>query len=325
MSLANAALSWIMGLVFAASVVLFLAVHHRRRQRRVQYFSNPGNRSAVLNREFLLAASRLDATGVTELANLGADPQATTQTYGDGMYHLALHAMALIGEPRIEILQALRDAGCNPDQRDGCGRTASALAECLFLEGLPEDLITPPRHCDPAFMTPQPHTAVSYSTQDHKTVKMAGISVPIKIMHEGEGHVVTIELKNGEIYRGKLVEAEDNMNSQLRDVTFTARDGQVAHVESVYIRGSKIRFFVLPDMLKNAPMFKRASAKGMTAGRGKTAILRAQALGKLWAAHAQSSCSFLVVDAYLVRSARFAAAAKAASRGRGAGRGHQYR
>ena len=27
-------------------------------------------------------------------------------------------------------------------------------------------------------------------------------------------------------------------------------------LDSVYIRGSKIRFMVLPDMLKNAPMFK---------------------------------------------------------------------
>lgn len=32
------------------------------------------------------------------------------------------------------------------------------------------------------------------------------------------------------------------MNSQMRDVTFTARDGQVTHLDTVYIRGSKIRF-----------------------------------------------------------------------------------
>jgi small nuclear ribonucleoprotein D3 len=36
------------------------------------------------------------------------------------------------------------------------------------------------------------------------------------------------------------------------------------------------RFFVLPDMLKNAPMFKRAQNKGSSIGRGKSAILRAQ-------------------------------------------------
>lgn len=31
-------------------------------------------------------------------------------------------------------------------------------------------------------------------------------TVPLKLLHEAEGHVVSIELKNGELYRGKLVE-----------------------------------------------------------------------------------------------------------------------
>lgn len=132
------------------------------------------------------------------------------------------------------------------------------------------------------------------------------------------------------------------MNSRMEDVVFTARDGQVTHLEAVYIRGSKIRyafsdpaafllqhvnlnrlfrvfstprFFVLPDMLKNAPMFKKSTtgiAIGATSfvyfpfllwlcllshlpgfpppppflpfnlltGRGKSAILRAQAAAK---------------------------------------------
>ena len=36
-------------------------------------------------------------------------------------------------------------------------------------------------------------------------------------------------------------QAEDNMNSRMEDITFTARDGQVSHLQAVYIRGSKIR------------------------------------------------------------------------------------
>ena len=31
--------------------------------------------------------------------------------------------------------------------------------------------------------------------------------------------------------------AEDNMNVQLKDITVTARDGRVSHLEQVYIRG----------------------------------------------------------------------------------------
>lgn len=105
------------------------------------------------------------------------------------------------------------------------------------------------------------------------------IGVPIKVLHEAEGHVVTCETNSGEIYRGKLVEAEDNMNCQMANITVTYRDGRSAQLENVYIRGSKIRFLILPDMLKNAPMFKKVQSKGSgggAAGRGKSAILRAQ-------------------------------------------------
>ena len=44
--------------------------------------------------------------------------------------------------------------------------------------------------------------------------------------------------------------AEDNMNVQLKDITVTSRDGRVAHLEQVYIRGSHVRYFVVPDMLR---------------------------------------------------------------------------
>lgn len=104
------------------------------------------------------------------------------------------------------------------------------------------------------------------------------IGVPIKILHEAEGHIVTCETITGEVYRGKLIEAEDNMNCQMSNITVTYRDGRVSQLENVFIRGSKIRFLILPDMLKNAPMFKKMGPKGGTAstGRGKSAILRAQ-------------------------------------------------
>ncbi|CAG9770827.1 unnamed protein product [Ceutorhynchus assimilis] len=101
------------------------------------------------------------------------------------------------------------------------------------------------------------------------------IGVPIKVLHEAEGHIVTCETITGEVYRGKLIEAEDNMNCQMTQITVTYRDGRVAQLENVYIRGSKMRFLILPDMLKNAPMFKKQTKAGV-AGRGKSGILRAQ-------------------------------------------------
>ncbi|KAK6013193.1 LSM domain protein [Teladorsagia circumcincta] len=85
---------------------------------------------------------------------------------------------------------------------------------------------------------------------------MTSVGVPIKILHEAEGHVVTLETVTGEVYRGKLLEAEDNMNCQMAEVCVTFRDGRTHQLDNVFVRGNKIRFMILPDMLKNAPMFK---------------------------------------------------------------------
>mmetsp|Transcript_33887 Transcript_33887/g.133046 ORF Transcript_33887/g.133046 Transcript_33887/m.133046 type:complete len:128 (-) Transcript_33887:137-520(-) len=102
------------------------------------------------------------------------------------------------------------------------------------------------------------------------------IGIPIKLLHEAVSHVVTLETKAGDLYRGKLASAEDNMNVQLRHATCTRRDGKVTTLEHVFIRGSKIRFMIFPDMLENAPMFERlkalkegkATARGIGRGRG---------------------------------------------------------
>lgn len=42
----------------------------------------------------------------------------------------------------------------------------------------------------------------------------------------------------------------------MSDVSVTLRDGRTHTLDNVFIRGSQIRFLILPDMLKNAPMFK---------------------------------------------------------------------
>jgi small nuclear ribonucleoprotein D3 len=58
-------------------------------------------------------------------------------------------------------------------------------------------------------------------------------------------------------------------------VTHTSRSGKITRLEQVYVRGSHIRFIVLPDILKNAPVFKRVAQsmkkkkEEKTAGRGR--------------------------------------------------------
>ena len=64
-------------------------------------------------------------------------------------------------------------------------------------------------------------------------------------------------MKNGEIYRGLLVSAEDTMNMTLSEVVRTGNNGHVSKLPGVYLRGGSIRFISLPDLLKNAPVFKK--------------------------------------------------------------------
>lgn len=125
------------------------------------------------------------------------------------------------------------------------------------------------------------HTAAlnNQSTHPSPYPLFTAVSVPVKLLKEGEGHVVTAELKSGEVYRGLLVESEDTMNVHLSDVTHTARNGKVRKLEQVYLRGSHLKFIVLPEILKNAPVFKKVQGmkrkeSSKTAGRGKGGAFR---------------------------------------------------
>ena len=70
---------------------------------------------------------------------------------------------------------------------------------------------------------------------------------------------------------------------------------EVTNLEQVYLRGSQIRYFILPDMLRHAPMFKkkgRGAGRGVYGvpgkGRGKGLATRARtaaAATRKWAAH----------------------------------------
>ncbi|CAL6299378.1 unnamed protein product [Bathycoccus prasinos] len=101
-----------------------------------------------------------------------------------------------------------------------------------------------------------------------------GVGIPVKLMHESEGHVITVELKSGELYRGTLVEAEDNWNCQLTNVSHTARDGKTETLVVGKLLLARIENpdgYRAPDMLKNAPMFKKIDprTKSVLAGGGK--------------------------------------------------------
>eukprot|EP00038_Savillea_parva_P008455 m.177071 g.177071 ORF g.177071 m.177071 type:complete len:123 (+) comp14281_c0_seq1:119-487(+) len=109
------------------------------------------------------------------------------------------------------------------------------------------------------------------------------LGIPVKLLHESHGHIVTVELKNGDSYRGKLSNVEDNMNVQFHECQRTDRLGRTSELQTVFIRGNQIRFFVIPNMLRNAPMFRNQAAKlkGETIGAGVGGVGKAAVLRKI--------------------------------------------
>mmetsp|Transcript_2504 Transcript_2504/g.4311 ORF Transcript_2504/g.4311 Transcript_2504/m.4311 type:complete len:130 (-) Transcript_2504:110-499(-) len=116
-----------------------------------------------------------------------------------------------------------------------------------------------------------------------------GIGIPVQILHESMEHVVTVETRNGDLFRGKVLNVEDNMNVLMQKVTVTRRDGKLVHLENVFIRGSKVRFMVLPDILAESPVFKRQEmmkeakgqiGRGLGRGRGITGASRGRSRGR---------------------------------------------
>jgi len=90
---------------------------------------------------------------------------------------------------------------------------------------------------------------------------MSNVGVPVKLLFEAEGMKITVEMKNGEIYRGLLLGAEETMNVSLSEVLRTARNGQISKLPNVYLRGSSVRFIVLPNLLKSAPVFQKVTTQ----------------------------------------------------------------
>jgi small nuclear ribonucleoprotein D3 len=88
---------------------------------------------------------------------------------------------------------------------------------------------------------------------------MSDVGIPVKLLYEAEGMKVAAEMKNGEIYRGTLLGAEDSMNISLSDVIRTARNGQISKLHNIYLRGKSIRFIALPEILKSAPLFQKVT------------------------------------------------------------------
>ncbi|KAF9432607.1 mRNA splicing protein smd1 [Entomortierella beljakovae] len=90
---------------------------------------------------------------------------------------------------------------------------------------------------------------------------------------------VTIELKNGTIVHGTVTGVDMSMNTHLRAVKMTVKNKDPVSLDTLSIRGSNIRYFILPDSLHLDTLLvddspksktkKKAASSGPTATRGR--------------------------------------------------------
>ena len=101
-------------------------------------------------------------------------------------------------------------------------------------------------------------------------------SIPIRLLHAAVGHKLTVELTTGDVYQGDLLLAEDNINLHLFNTKHLSRDGKGEQLDQVYVRGSHIRFLVLPDLIQFDPVLERQGKGQKGPLTGPTEALRAK-------------------------------------------------
>ncbi|KAG6020149.1 mRNA splicing protein smd1 [Claviceps citrina] len=105
----------------------------------------------------------------------------------------------------------------------------------------------------------------------------------VRFLMKCANETVTIELKNGTIVHGTISSVSPQMNTALRNVKMTAKGQDPISLDTMNIRGSTIRYFILPDslpldtlLIDDAPKPKNKARKeaertagGVGGGRGR--------------------------------------------------------
>src|SRR5690554_2445890 len=71
----------------------------------------------------------------------------------------------------------------------------------------------------------------------------------IRFLMKLNTETVTVELKNGTIVHGTVTGVDMSMNTHLRAVKMTVKNKDPVSLDSLSIRGSNIRYLILPDSL----------------------------------------------------------------------------
>ncbi|OJD37960.1 small nuclear ribonucleoprotein sm d1 [Diplodia corticola] len=103
----------------------------------------------------------------------------------------------------------------------------------------------------------------------------------VRFLMKCQNETVTIELKNGTVVNGTIASVSPTMNTALRTVKMTPKNRDTLTLDTINIRGSNIRYYILPDSLpldtlliddapkpKNKARKEQADRGGRGRGRG---------------------------------------------------------
>ncbi|KAF1351812.1 hypothetical protein BDV97DRAFT_396882 [Delphinella strobiligena] len=107
----------------------------------------------------------------------------------------------------------------------------------------------------------------------------------VRFLMKCQNETVTIELKNGAIVHGTIASVSPQMNTALRTVKMTPKGRDTISLDTINIRGSTIRYYILPDslpldtlLIDDAPKPKNKARK--EADRGARGAVRGGPRGR---------------------------------------------
>ncbi|MES1909208.1 MAG: Small nuclear ribonucleoprotein SmD1b [Cercozoa sp. M6MM] len=78
----------------------------------------------------------------------------------------------------------------------------------------------------------------------------------VRFLMKLSGDTVTIELKNGSVVHGTITGVDHSMNTSLKNVKLTPRGKNPVHLDAISLRGSTLRYVLLPEFLNLDALLK---------------------------------------------------------------------
>ena len=76
------------------------------------------------------------------------------------------------------------------------------------------------------------------------------VGLPVVLLHECEALIITVELTNGEVCRGRLTRAEDSFNLHMNDCVMSTPDAAKDRtIDKLFIRGDRIKMIICPPVI----------------------------------------------------------------------------